>query len=169
MSSTLKLTWQLGWDRWWGDCAIYWCSPGDIQCLSYIIIFSSSTGHINDQLSSSVIIFFIWPHQSFKIDNNLFLLTLSYFTCYTVQPRHIFIDMYQIEYYSLVLLCVLYAEVKPEPANDGFLWSLWLMNATVLKKKISPKISFSSAELHFVLRVTSTIWPWRQSLRINRA
>ena len=35
--------------------------------------------------------------------------------------------MYQIEYYPLVLLCVLYAEVKPEPANDGFLRSLWLM------------------------------------------
>ena len=83
-----------------------------------MFIFFSSIGHVNDQLSSSVIIFLIWPHQSFKIGNHLFFLT--YRTLVTLSSPDIFIDMYQIEYYSLVLLCVLYAEVEPEPANDGF-------------------------------------------------
>ena len=134
-----------------------------------MFIFSSSTGHINDQLSLSVIIVLIWPHQSFKI-GDISSFWHFYFTLVTLSSPDIFIDMYQIEYYSLVLLCVLYAEVKPEPANDGFLWSLWLMKSTWYssEEKISPKISFSSKELHFV-RVTNSNWPWRQSLRINRA
>ena len=107
-----------------------------------MFIFFSLIGHINDQLSSSVIIFLIWPHQSFKIDNHLCLCT--YRTLVTLYSRDIFIDSYQIEYYPLVLLCVLYAEVKPEPANDGFLWGLWLMKSTWYssEKKSVPKFSF---------------------------
>ena len=91
-----------------------------------IIYYYSSAGHINDQLSSSVIIFLIWLHQSSKI-GDIYSFWHFNITLVTLSSPDIFIDMYQIEYYPLVLLCVLYAEVKPEPANDGFLWTLWLM------------------------------------------
>ena len=92
----------------------------------FIIYYYSSAGHINDQLSSSVIIFLIWPHQSSKI-GDIYSFWHFYITLVTLSSPDIFIDMYQIEYYPLVLLCVLYAEVKPEPANDDLLWNLWVM------------------------------------------
>ena len=103
----LMFTWRYPMHQCICNCNVY-----------HLFLSSSSAGHINDQLSSSVIIFLNWPHQPLKIDNHLFLLTG---TLVTLSSPNIFIDMYQIEYYSLVLLCVLYAEVKPEPANDGFL------------------------------------------------